>query len=192
MKRVWIAFFGIIFILNFLSAERIHRNVKESVIRMHIVANSNSEEDQALKLKVRDFVLEKYGNILSEQDRKTAMETISANLRQMEADIGQKFNVRVKAELAQTDFPTKRYDSVRLPAGQYTALNIKIGKAQGKNWWCVMYPPLCFSELSTETDKAKMKEVLADAEYELVTSDKKETVYKFKAIELWNKFKKLF
>ncbi|MBR3943279.1 MAG: stage II sporulation protein R [Clostridia bacterium] len=192
MKRVWIAFFGIILILNFLSAERIHRNIKENVIRLHIVANSNSKGDQAFKLSVRDYVLNHYGKTLSASNKKEALKAIKASIPAMETDLKQQFKQNIRITLSETDFPTKQYNGVRLPQGNYTALSIKIGAAKGKNWWCIMYPSLCFSDLSIETNQNKMKEVLNDTEFKTVTADKGKVLYKFKAVELWNKFKKLF
>lgn len=192
MKKVWIAFLCTFFLLTLMYAEHVHSRIENAVLRLHVVADSNSKQDQAQKLKVRDFVLEKYGIMLTQSNKAKAVESVFSNLEQIEQDIKQKFNVPVHAELCRTDFPTKEYNGIVLPAGEYLALNIKLGKAKGENWWCVMYPPLCFSELSTETNKEKMKEVLSEKEYELVTSGTSEVFLKFKTVELWNKFKKMF
>ena len=192
MKKVWIAFFCSFFLFTFFYAEHIHNTLENAVIRLHIVADSNSEYAQAQKLCVRDFVLEKYGTILAQSDKKQAMKTIFLKLEQIEQDVEQKFNIPAQAELCATNFPTKKYNGITLPAGEYMALNIKLGEAKGENWWCVMYPPLCFSELSTESNKKEMKKVLSETEYELVTSDTPKVLIKFKTVELWNKFKKMF
>ena len=192
MKKVWIAFFCSFFLFTIFYAEHIHNTLENAVIRLHIVADSNSEYAQAQKLRVRDFVLEKYGKVLAQSDKKQAMKTIFLKLEQIEQDVEQKFNIPVRAELCTTNFPTKKYNGITLPAGEYMALNIKLGEAKGENWWCVMYPPLCFSELSTESNKKEMKKVLSETEYELVTSDTPKVLIKFKTVELWNKFKKMF
>lgn len=123
--------------------------IPDSVLRLHIPANSDSEYDQALKLRVRDLVLEKYGTALSscgsrEEAEENVREllpeiqkTCCEFLAQQDADYG------AKAELTEMYFTTRQYDTVTLPAGNYHALRITLGSGEGHNWWCIMFPALC-------------------------------------------------
>ena len=95
------------------------------------------------------------------------------------------------ATLSSCYFPVKTYGDMIFPAGEYEALKVNLGKSAGKNWWCVMYPPLCFQDASSVTDKEKLKQVLSEDEYELITSQEGTVLYKFKIVELWNKLKAL-
>ena len=130
-------------------------DIEDSVLRLHIVANSDSDEDQALKLKVRDEVVERCGFLFencvsAEQSIKTAADNIGFIKYVAEQVITENgYNYDADCQVTQCSFPTKQYERpgdgvVSLPRGEYNALNIKIGAAKGKNWWCVMYPPLCF------------------------------------------------
>lgn len=176
----------------------ISENYKEKLIRFHVLANSDSEEDQALKLKVRDEVikylqpkLEKSNSIEeSEQiiiDEYSKLEEISKNII-----VENGYNYEVEIGIDYSNFPTKQYSSVVLPAGEYKALRIVIGEGDGKNWWCVMFPPLCFVDeengiIDQETDE-KLKEVLTKEEYELITKkdvkDVEKVKVKFKILEV--------
>lgn len=155
--------------------------VSEKLIRFHVIANSDSEGDQAVKLKVRDSVLkyispklkdskslEESRKILRKEDEKVldiAKETLEEN----------GYNYDVESTLSQEYFPVKTYGNITLPQGEYEAYRILIGEGSGQNWWCVMFPPLCFVDVEKgniaykETEK-EMKEVLNDAEYEMVNN----------------------
>ena len=123
--------------------------IYRDTVRLHIIANSDSEEDQNLKLAVRDGILEKYGTLLSaNENAKAAAANISALLVQIEecakgivSELG--FDYGVKAILTEEYYETRDYGDFSLPAGKYASLQITIGNAEGKNWWCVMYPPMC-------------------------------------------------
>lgn len=171
---------------------------KNKLIRFHVIANSDSEEDQNLKLKVRDAVIdylqpklaasnsieESEKIIISEYDE---LENISKNIIQ---ENGYDYDVKVGIDYSQ--FPTKQYSNVVLPAGEYKALRIVIGEGSGKNWWCVMFPPLCFVDeekglIDKETDE-KLREVLTEEEYNLIAQNNKKQVnrvqVKFKIVEI--------
>ena len=171
---------------------------KNKLIRFHVIANSDSEEDQNLKLKVRDAVIdylqpklaasnsidESEKIIISEYDE---LENISKNII---LENGYEYDVKVGIDYSQ--FPTKQYSNVVLPAGEYKALRIIIGEGGGKNWWCVMFPPLCFVDeekglIDKDTDE-KLREVLTEEEYELITQSNKKQVnrvqVKFKIVEV--------
>ena len=174
-------------------------DIEDSVLRLHIVANSDSDEDQALKLKVRDEVVERCGFLFencvsAEQSIKTAADNIGFIKYVAEQVITENgYNYDADCQVTQCSFPTKQYERpgdgvVSLPRGEYNALNIKIGAAKGKNWWCVMYPPLCFvdgvASVPDETDEL-LKSQLTASEYELITeSDRPEIKIKFKIAEL--------
>ena len=174
-------------------------DIEDSVLRFHIVANSDSDEDQALKLKVRDEVVDRCGFLFencvsAEQSIKTAADNIGFIKYVAEQVITENgYNYDADCQVTQCSFPTKQYERpgdsvVSLPRGEYNALNIKIGAAKGKNWWCVMYPPLCFvdgvASVPDETDEL-LKSQLTASEYELITeSDRPEIKIKFKIAEL--------
>lgn len=163
--------------------------IPNDVFRFHILANSDSEEDQALKLKVRDKVLEKTKILFDTANSKSdAEEFVKANLETIEK-IAQNevykngYNYPVKAEVVNMHFDTRYYESYTLPSGMYDALRITIGNAKGHNWWCVMYPSICISTVDEGKDRAK--DALSDDEYSVVTDNKVE--YKFFIVELFQK-----
>lgn len=174
-------------------------DIEDSVLRLHIVANSDSDEDQALKLKVRDEVVDRCGFLFencvsAEQSIKTAADNIGFIKYVAEKVITENgYNYNADCQVTQCSFPTKQYERpgdgvVSLPRGEYNALNIKIGAASGKNWWCVMYPPLCFvdgvASVPDETDEL-LKSQLTVSEYELITeSDRPDIKIKFKIAEI--------
>ena len=174
---------------------------KENLIRFHVLANSDSEEDQALKLKVRDKVISYLKPKLEDSESISQSEKIILNEKDKLMDICKEtikqngYNYDVSINLGYSKFPTKQYSSVVLPAGEYKSLEIIIGKGQGKNWWCVMFPPLCFVDeqnnvIDKETDE-KLKKVLTKDEYELIVEKDKKNInnlqIKFKIVEVFQK-----
>lgn len=164
-----------------------------SVIRLHVLANSDSEEDQALKLKVRDRILEEATGILDgDTDVQTASAQLEGKLNELAA-AGQQvvneqgYQYQVTAALEHTWFPTKQYDDFALPAGNYLALRIKIGSAQGHNWWCVVFPPLCVASVSETVQKTASSAGLSKDEISLMTADSDQYVLKFHLMEWWDK-----
>ncbi len=170
------------------------KEIRSDVIRLHVIANSDSQEDQSLKLAVRDSVLESGKNIfdgtvtpknakekiIPELDnlRKTAEKTIAEN----------GYNYGVKAELITEYFDTRIYDEkVTLPAGKYLALKITIGEGKGKNWWCVMFPALCLPAAES-TDSNAVFSVFSENNAEIVTNSDNYEV-RFKLIEYIEKLK---
>ncbi len=153
----------------------------ENLIRFHVLANSDSPEDQELKLKVRDKVIAAMSEELEKsKDVDETRAILEENLKRIEIVAkeeieknGKKYDV--KASLGEHTFPTKRYGDVVFPAGIYEALRVEIGEAKGQNWWCVMFPPLCFVDvkhgLTDEATKAELKNALTEEEYYLVYSD---------------------
>ena len=180
----------------------VQKNLSDELIRLHIIANSDSEYDQDLKLKVRDRICSEVGAefaAISDKDeyRRTLMNKTEkiqkiADSVLSESDAGYKSRV----SLERLYIPRKSYDGIILPEGSYEGLIVRLGDASGKNWWCVVYPPLCFTEstcgsLSPEA-KEYLKSHLSAESYSLITEEGIEIKYKFKLIEAIQKAKKIF
>ena len=177
------------------------RICKDNLIIFHVLANSDSDEDQNLKLKVRDEVISYLQPKLKDSKSIQESEKIILNEEDKLMDICKEtikengYDYDVSINLGYSKFPTKQYSSVVLPAGEYKALKIVIGKGQGRNWWCVMFPPLCFVDeqnnvIDKETDE-KLKSVLTKDEYELIVEKDNKKVndlqIKFKIVEVFQK-----
>ncbi len=175
------------------TSARTAESVKDNVLRLHILANSDSHYDQQLKLKVRDAIIKEseclFKTGLSKEE---SVYVASLNLGRFE-EIARNVlkkngcSSEVKISISQCFFPTKEYESgYRLPAGYYDALKIEIGEAKGKNWWCILYPPLCFGGSVKESGAEDM---LGSGELEFVTTECiPEIKVKFKLVEIWNNF----
>ena len=175
---------------------RVESALSDNVLRLHVIANSDSDFDQQLKLKVRDKILQRSDSIFSKKsDISEAKKNIKYNLEEIEkiacAEVAANgCDYPVKVTFGKSDFPTKAYGNVTLPAGTYEALKVEIGEAKGKNWWCVMFPPLCFVDASSPEMSAEamamLKDNLSEDEYALITnSENKNVEIKFKAYEIW-------
>ncbi|MEG0614146.1 MAG: stage II sporulation protein R [Oscillospiraceae bacterium] len=162
MKKIDVALIiGLVFTLLFSNLSVFAKNydtMREKVLRFHILANSNSAADQALKIKVRDAVLEYTKEIfVTANSRQESEERVAENLQQITKiakNVIEKngYDYSVKCQLVNMHFDERVYDAVTLPEGDYDALRITIGQANGHNWWCVMYPPLCVSAASDMDD----------------------------------------
>lgn len=181
-------------------SSRIQAGIASQVIRFHVLANSDSESDQALKLKVRDGVLEKFGPLLSDSsNNEQTKEILNANLDEIES-YAEKiikengYDYSVASSLTKSIFPTKTYGDLTFPAGEYEALRIEIGEAKGKNWWCVMFPPLCYVDMAqtytTAKSKTNLKDILSDEEYDIILNHNIKV--KFKVVEIWQNLKYSF
>ncbi len=162
--------------------------IYSNVLRLHVIANSDSEDDQNLKLLVRDAVLAEAQILLCNvYDRAKAEETVMQNIEILRS-VAEKtvyengYDYPVAIELGKEEYPTKNYESCSFPAGEYTSLRILIGEAAGQNWWCVLFPPLCLSA-ATDTD-AFASVGITDNQYQIIT-DSESTKYKirFKILE---------
>lgn len=169
----------------------------DKVVRLHILANSDSEEDQALKLQVRDAVLERAEEILERaHDRSAAEEDLREALPELreialETVAAQGYDYDVTAELTDAAFPTREYDGFTLPAGEYLALRLAIGAGEGHNWWCVVFPPLC-AQTTTDVAQTAMAAGLDGGDVSLLTEESQGYVLKFKSIELWEGLRQRF
>ena len=202
LKRFFILFLLFIcytFICAVSYANSVSKDLSDSVFRLHILANSDSEEDQNLKLLVRDNVLsymkEISSNVSSKEEVENLMDENLDNFysiaRQTILDNG--YNYDVKLEIGNFDFPTKVYGDIALPAGSYDALRIEIGEAKGANWWCVMFPTLCFVDVSSgsldDDSKDVLESSLNDEEFELISEDNYSFSLKFKIVEFFEGIK---
>lgn len=178
-------------------ALRRQQTLSDRVVRLHILANSDSEEDQALKLQVRDVVLARASELLEQTHDRTEAETVLRSaLPELQTLASEKiaeegYSYGVTAELAETEFPTREYGDFSLPAGEYLALRVVIGSGAGHNWWCVVFPPLC-TQATTDTAQTAMEAGLSQDDVNLITEDDGGYVLKFKSIELWEQLRQRF
>jgi len=182
----------------FSYSNAVFNNISDSVFRLHVIANSNSEEDQNLKYEIRDALIDYMNKITINSNSKDMAITLANDNKnefyKIAKNIVDKYdlNYDVKIEIGNFYFPTKHYGDISLPAGNYDALKVEIGEAKGENWWCVMFPPLCFVDVSSgivpEESKNIMQDNLSSEEYTVISnSDDTNYKLKFKIIELFQK-----
>ena len=175
-------------------ALRTQDDLSNKVVRLHVLANSDSEEDQALKLLVRDAVLERAEDVLVQtSDRAEAEGKLRGHLLEFEraaAEVIREegYDYTVTVELADTEFPTRAYDGFTLPAGEYLALRVLIGEAAGQNWWCVVFPPLC-TAAAADTSVSAMATGFTEEEIKLITEEDSGYILKFKVVEFWEELR---
>ena len=164
--------------------------ISDDVFRLHILANSDDEEDQALKLKVRDAVLEKGQNIFTDcQSLEEIINSCESNIdlfkeTAQECIKENGYNYSVNAYVDKEYFNTREYEKITLPSGIYNALKIEIGEAKGHNWWCVMFPAICLPAVSDN----EINDILDDEEVDLINSNNKFEI-RFKIVEVYEKIK---
>ncbi len=174
--------------------QKVSTDIANSVFRLHVLANSDSKEDQALKLKVRDSLLNYMNQICencnSKEDAIILVEKNKDSFKQIALDTinTEGYSYDVNINIGNFEFPTKNYGDISLPAGFYDALRVEIGEAKGQNWWCVMFPPLCFVDISSgivpDESKELMEDNLTEEEFALVSKDSsKDIKFKFKLLE---------
>ncbi|KGO13699.1 stage II sporulation protein R [Clostridium botulinum] len=210
MKKILVFMLGII-VVFFISLKSFNlfdkstsveqKDISNKIIRFHVLANSDSIEDQSLKLKVKDEII-KY--MMPKLDKSSSIDESRKILKENDKEIkkiaeniinknGYKYSVNTY--LGQDQFPIKTYGNITLPQGKYEAYKIVIGNGQGQNWWCVMFPPLCFvdvtkGEVSTKKTEQKMKKVLKEEELKCINNSKNSYEIKFKVVEKINKLKR--
>ena len=181
---------------EFSYLQAVSTDISNSVFRLHVIANSNSDEDQALKYKVRDNLLNYMNDICSNcSTKEEAINLVTLHqeeFRQVALDTikSEGYSYDVKINIGNFEFPTKNYGDISLPAGFYDALRVEIGKAEGRNWWCVMFPSLCFVDVSSgivpEESKEELQNVLSDEEYSIISDNSNSEIkFKFKLIEFF-------
>ncbi len=179
-------------LMSLSSFEARCEELRQNVFRLHIIANSDSEFDQALKLKVRDAVINETGDIYDrclnlESAKKAAQENrerIYNAAKSVINEAGMDYEVEIEIDTA--FFDTRHYETFSLPAGEYEALNIRIGQAKGKNWWCVMYPSLCIASSGAELSDAVSED---SAE---IASNPQNYVMRFKIVEIYENLRERF
>ena len=187
-----------IFTCAYSYVSAISDNLYNSIFRLHVIANSDSEEDQNLKYIVRDNLINYMNdNCKSLNNKAEVIQYAQDHLDQIrqvaeEAIKGNGYNYSVQVEIGNFEFPTKNYGDITFPAGFYDALRVKIGKSSGKNWWCVMFPPLCFVDTTTgivpDSSKEELQESLSNENYMIISeSDNSSVAFKFKIVELFEK-----
>lgn len=176
-------------------AQSVSSDISESVFRLHVIANSDSEEDQNLKYIVRDNLLsymnEICANVSSKEEAIKIAKQNEENFKQIAKqtiqDQGYSYDVNIC--IGNFEFPTKQYGDISLPAGYYDGLKVEIGEAKGQNWWCVMFPPLCFVDVSSgvvpEESKELMQDNLNEEEFALISDHNPEIQFKFKLLEFF-------
>lgn len=198
MKKIeWSVLIALVFTILFGSVTTFAAEcsqIREDVLRLHILANSDSEEDQALKLKVRDRILLEMGDVFETPETLEDAETAASKHLDEIREIAQQevydngYDYPVHAELVNMYFTTREYETFTLPAGMYDAVRITIGDAEGKNWWCVLYPPLCLPAAQSEET---LEQALGEEETDLVTRNPQYEV-RFAVVEWFENLKQMF
>lgn len=173
----------------------LQKGIADKIVRFHVIANSDSEEDQALKLEVKKAVVTYTSELLSDSHSTEETQQLLTDNTDNIVAIAQKviaengYDYTVSAELKDTYFPTKSYGNYTFPPGTYRAYQIKIGEAKGQNWWCVLYPPLCFIDISHgivgEESEEMLRETLTTDEFDAI-SGKGTVTYRFKYLTFLN------
>lgn len=197
IKYYLIILFLLIIYIIFCATSYTHAvctNISNSIFRLHVIANSDSTEDQNLKYLVRDNVLEYFNEITKDITSKEEIINIANNHLEEIENIAKRtvyqngYDYNVKVEIGNYSFPTKSYGDIIFPPGYYDAIRIEIGKAKGQNWWCVMFPPLCFIDTTSGIVPDESKEIiessLTEEEYSLISEDTTSIKFKFKIVEV--------
>ncbi|MBE6577093.1 MAG: stage II sporulation protein R [Ruminococcaceae bacterium] len=194
MKKILTFVITVCLIISIIGLMPVHGEEKiyDSVMRLHVIANSDSNEDQALKLCVRDAILSRSDLISADcADLEEAKERTLANLEEIQkcakAEVERLgYSYEVEVRLCEEDYPTKTYGSLCFPSGKYLSLQVLIGEAKGENWWCVLFPPLCLDAASkAQTNEDAFIAVgLTPEQYKVIT-ETKEPAYeaRFKILE---------
>ncbi|MDU6173525.1 MAG: stage II sporulation protein R [Clostridium perfringens] len=179
-----------------VTEENVVEDISEKLIRFHVLANSDSDIDQDLKLRVKDEVLKYISPILNEsqslEESREILKREDKNIIKIAEDYikSQGFDYTVETTLTRENFPVKEYGNIVLPQGEYEAYRILIGEGKGQNWWCVMFPPLCFidvtkGQVAYDETEEKMKEVLSEEEFKSVNKKENNVKFELKVIDLF-------
>jgi len=177
-----------------LYAESVQTEISQNVIRLHVMPNSNSDYDQALKKHVRDGVLDRFGSLMNPYDLEESREFLKENLDEIEIFAGrlvhhEGYDYPVLAFMDRVFFPTRDYGNISFPAGYYEAVRIIIGTGRGNNWWCVMFPPLCYVDVTApnQDNSTLLSNRLSPETYALMNHVEGGTsvTVRFKIVEWW-------
>lgn len=194
---LFLLFITFIFISAKSYSEKMFKNISDNFLRLHVIANSDSTEDQMLKYKIRDAIIEYFNPYLKNANNKDEAISIlsehTAEIYEIASNVQKQngFNYPINVSINKSYFPTKNYSNIILPEGYYDALKIEIGNADGQNWWCVMFPSLCLIDINnysfSDSSDNILQNNLSKEEYSIVSADKSSTEIKikFKLIELF-------
>lgn len=196
---IFILLFLYVMLYSFSYANNVVSDLSNSLFRLHVIANSNSKEDQNLKYLVRDELISYMNTLCSNVSSKEQAIAIANehldDFQKIANDVifQNGFNYSARVQIGNFAFPTKTYGDISLPAGYYDALKVELGKAEGKNWWCVMFPSLCFVDINNgivpEESKEELQSSLLEEDYNLISSNNSEYKLKFKIVELFENSK---
>lgn len=200
MKKIILSLIlGLIFsVILSVHSQSIHSDISSNMIRLHIVAAGDSAEDQSIKLAVRDRILREISPLFENARSPEECCKIAAdNINRITAAANDELEkngagYRAKTYLGQFFFPTKTYGNIMLPKGRYNAVRVELGSGKGRNWWCVMFPPLCFTNETTgempQKERDMLKERLNSESYSIITNNGEfDLKIKFKILELFEK-----
>lgn len=184
MKRIFMLLTGLtlVYIMTVVFADSVMRDLNENIIRFHIIANSDTDCDQQIKLKIRDEILKADINI---NDRSSAI----YNMRKIEKIANRVlrengFSYGACVSFGNFAFPEKSYDEITLPSGNYNGIKVMLGESKGKNWWCILSPPACFVEGTVKFDDEVLKDKLDEKTISVISGNYK---YSFKLYEIFKK-----
>ncbi len=196
-KKIFIILFLFIFYFIFYSfsySYSVSNNLEDTLFRLHVIANSDSKEDQDLKIYIRDKVVTYLKNF-SFNNKKELIEFLNSHQSELQQIIDsaiaeQGYQYTASFEIGNSYYPQKKYENIILPSGYYDGLKIKIGKAEGKNWWCVLFPPMCLIDSSTcelpEESEIILENTLSNESNSLVSSNESNYKFKFKLVDFIN------
>jgi len=178
-RTLEIAVFVSLFIcvLSSLSFDRDCEDIRQNLLRLHVIASGDTQKEQELKLKIRDAILSAGADIFSENDdlikaRSKAEKNIEKLQSIAESTLRSNgYTYPVEIEVAECYFPTRQYENITLPAGKYNAIRVIIGEGKGKNWWCVMFPPMCLP--AAKDNETQLCDVLGEKSMNIVENGKK-------------------
>lgn len=196
---IFLLFIVYILLSVFSYSNAVSSDIADSVFRLHVIANSNSTEDQNLKYLVRDALIKYMNSICENISSKEDAINLAYENKDKFYNIAKKviedngFNYDINIDIGNFSFPTKTYGDIALPAGFYDALKVEIGSSSGQNWWCVMFPSLCFVDMSEgvvpEESKENLQDNMEEENYNLISSNTFEFKLKFKLVELFENVK---
>lgn len=189
-----------VFVSAYSYSNAVSKDLADNVFRLHVIANSDNTEDQNLKLLVRDSILQYVNSISKNTSNKNDLIVLLRDYTDELTTLAENtlmengYNYPVNISIGNFSFPTKNYGDISLPAGYYDALRVEIGEAKGQNWWCVMFPPLCFVDVSSGVLPNESKEILEEGlsseEFNIISETSSDDVkIKFKIVELFQKAK---
>lgn len=187
------------FVSAFYYSNAVCSDISDSVFRLHVIANSDSPADQNLKYIVRDSIIDYINEISSSATSKEeVLQIAKSNISEIQSIAintvrKEGYDYSVNVEVGNFVFPKKTYGDITFPPGFYDALKVEIGEAKGQNWWCVMFPPLCFVDVSSgivdDSSKELMENNLSEEEYHIISDNSTDVKVKFKIIEWLNNIK---